>query len=111
MNMSEGEDTRSVIENLENKIKQKNKIIRELKKQNAILSNEHPTTNDTKHLINCVKNANRDIKNAYENGKLDEKFIAKQIIKDLLDTQYLLDPYRDIFRERIERAEKYLRGK
>ena len=111
MNMSEDESSRYVIEKLEDKIKQQKKIIRELKKQNTILSNEHSTTNDTKHLINCVKSANRDIKNAYKNGKLDEKFIAKQIIKDLLDTQYLLDPYRDIFRERIERAEKYLRGK
>lgn len=111
MNMSEGESSRYVIEKLEDKIKQQKKTIRELKKQNTILSNEHPTANDTKHLINCVKSANRDIKNAYENGKLDEKIIAKQIIKDLLDTQYLLDPYRDIFRERIERAEKYLRSK
>ena len=33
---------------------------------------------------------------------------AKQIIKDLLDTQYQLDPYLDIFKARIKRAEDFL---
>jgi hypothetical protein len=33
---------------------------------------------------------------------------AKQIIKDLLDTQYQLDPYLDVFKDRIKRAEDFL---
>jgi len=35
---------------------------------------------------------------------------AKEIIKDLLDTQYQLDPYLDIFKARIERAEDFISG-
>ena len=33
---------------------------------------------------------------------------AKEIIKDLLDTQYQLDPYLDVFKARIKRAEDFL---
>lgn len=33
---------------------------------------------------------------------------AKKIIKDLLDTQYRLDPYRDIFKDRIAAAEQFI---
>lgn len=33
---------------------------------------------------------------------------ATKIIKDLLDTQYRLDPYRDIFKDRIAAAEQFI---
>ena len=33
---------------------------------------------------------------------------AKEIIKELLDTQSRLDPYRSIFRDRILKAEQFL---
>lgn len=33
---------------------------------------------------------------------------AKEIIKELLDTQSQLDPYRNIFKDRILKAEKFL---
>lgn len=33
---------------------------------------------------------------------------AKKIIKDLLDTQYRLDPYRDMFKDRIAAAEQFI---
>jgi len=35
---------------------------------------------------------------------------AKEIIKDLLDTQYRLDPYLDVFKARIKRAEDFISG-
>lgn len=35
---------------------------------------------------------------------------AKEIIKDLLDTQYRLDPYLEVFKTRIKRAEDFLSG-
>ena len=48
----------------------------------------------------------KDIKGKSEAiGKLTK---AKEIIKDLLDTQYRLDPYRDIFKDRIAEAEAFL---
>ena len=34
---------------------------------------------------------------------------AKEIIKELLDTQSQLDPYRDIFKNRILKAEQFLK--
>ena len=34
---------------------------------------------------------------------------AKEIIQKLLDTQYQLDPYRDIFKDRIVEAEQFLK--
>lgn len=34
---------------------------------------------------------------------------AKEIIKELLDTQYQLDPYLDIFKDRILKAEQFLK--
>lgn len=33
---------------------------------------------------------------------------AKEIIKELLDTQRQLDPYRNIFKDRILKAEQFL---
>ena len=33
---------------------------------------------------------------------------AKEIIQKLLDTQYQLDPYRDIFKDRIVEAEQFI---
>lgn len=33
---------------------------------------------------------------------------AKEIIKELIDTQYRIDPYLDIFKERIKKAEQFL---
>ena len=42
--------------------------------------------------------------------KADIKLIkAKEIIKELLDTQSRLDPYRDIFKDRILKAEQFLK--
>lgn len=34
---------------------------------------------------------------------------AKEIIKELLDTQNRLDPYRDLFKDRILKAEQFLK--
>lgn len=44
------------------------------------------SVNEIKHLQNCVKSANRDIVNAYENGKLDGYINAKtwHYVKDKL---------------------------
>lgn len=33
---------------------------------------------------------------------------ATEIIKELLDTQYQLDPYRDVFKTRVLKAEQFL---
>jgi len=41
----------------------------------------------------------------YNKGKNE----AKEIIKELLDTQSRLDPYRDIFKDRILKAEQFLK--
>lgn len=35
---------------------------------------------------------------------------AKEIIKDLLDAQYRLDPYLEVFKARIKRAEDFISG-
>lgn len=43
--------------------------------------------------------------NSFNKEQLTE---ATKIIKELLDTQYQLDPYRDIFKDRIIKAEKFL---
>ena len=34
--------------------------------------------------------------------------MAKEIIQKLLDTQYRLDPYRDIFKDRIAEAKQFI---
>ena len=39
--------------------------------------NQDFSVSEIKHLRNCVKSANRDIMNAYENGKLDGYINAK----------------------------------
>ena len=39
--------------------------------------NQELSVNEIKHLENCVKSANRDIVNAYKNGKLDGYINAK----------------------------------
>lgn len=39
--------------------------------------NQELSVNEIKHLQNCVKSANRDIVNAYKNGKLDGYINAK----------------------------------
>lgn len=39
--------------------------------------NQDFSVSEMKHLRNCVKSANRDITNAYENGKLDGYINAK----------------------------------
>lgn len=42
-------------------------------------------------------------------GRQDEHLTkAKKIIQELLDTQNRLDPYRDIFKDRIVKAEQFL---
>ena len=41
-------------------------------------------------------------------NKLHQLIKAKEIIKELLDTQSQLDPYRDIFKDRILKAEQFL---
>ena len=46
-----------------------------------------------------------------EDARRNKKRItrAKEIIKELLDTQSCLDPYGDIFKARILKAEQFLR--
>ena len=39
----------------------------------------------------------------------DQLTKAKEIIKELLDTQYQLDPYRDVFKTRVLKAEQFLK--
>lgn len=47
----------------------------------------------------------------YRHGKVTSKLTqAKEIIKELLDTQSRLDPYRNIFKGRILKAEQFLQG-
>lgn len=46
-----------------------------------------------------------NVKNIY----IGDLLKAKEIIKELLDTQNRLDPYRDIFKDRILKAEQFLK--
>lgn len=43
-------------------------------------------------------------------NKIEQLTEAKKIIKDLLDTQYRLDPYLEVFKARIKRAEDFISG-
>lgn len=54
---------------------------------------------------NCLKLL---AKKGYVKFTSDQLDKAKKIIKDLLDTQYRLDPYRDIFKDRIAAAEQFI---
>lgn len=45
-----------------------------------------------------------------QNKIIEQLTEAKEIIKDLLDTQYLLDPYLEVFKARIKRAEDFISG-
>ena len=54
---------------------------------------------------NCLKLLAKEGYIKFTSDQLDK---AKEIIKDLLDTQYRLDPYRDIFKDRITAAEQFL---
>ena len=54
---------------------------------------------------NCLKLLAKEGYVKFTSDQLDK---AKKIIKDLLDTQYRLDPYRDIFKDRIAEAEQFI---
>ncbi len=54
---------------------------------------------------NCLRLLAKEGYIKFTSDQLDK---AKKIIKDLLDTQYRLDPYRDIFKDRITAAEQFL---
>lgn len=54
---------------------------------------------------NCLKLLAKEGYVKFTSDQLDK---ATKIIKDLLDTQYRLDPYRDIFKDRIAAAEQFI---
>ena len=57
------------------------------------------------------KKLHKELTEAEEGKKkfeIEQLTEAKEIIKDLLDTQYQLDPYLDVFKARIKRAEDFL---
>lgn len=57
--------------------------------------------------LNAINSLTPELEKA---SKLKERQLAaaKEIIKELLDTQSRLDPYRDIFKDRILKAEQFL---
>lgn len=77
------------------KLKARTEQVERLKKENAELRKQVSAM--SKALVLNVSEA-------------DEKLNrAKEIIKELLDTQSQLDPYRDIFKARILKAEEFLK--
>lgn len=74
-----------------------------MKKENAVLKQRN---------IKDCKDFNRAIEKIGEhlNQKQNQLTEAIEIIKELLDTQSKLDPYRDIFKDRILKAEQFLSG-
>ena len=58
-----------------------------------------------------LKEQNRNLLESCEGATMMYKDLckAKEIIKELLDTQSRLDPYRDIFKDRILKAEQFLK--
>lgn len=77
------------------KLKARTEQVERLKKENAELRKQISAM--SKALVLNVSEA-------------DEKLNrAKEIIKELLDTQSQLDPYRDIFKARILKAEEFLK--
>ncbi len=63
------------------------------------------------NVIKYDMGSEREVKQAYKDGYHEcEKTLieATEIIKELLDTQSCLDPYRDIYKDRIIKAEKFL---
>jgi len=68
----------------------------ELEKENAELKEE-------------LKDANEKVVHLACRSRSKQLEQAKEIIKELLDTQSQLDPYRDIFKDRILKAEQFLK--
>lgn len=70
-----------------------------------------------KGIIQSLTKENAELKT--RNGELAGKVAslgrwfseAKEIIEELLDTQSCLDPYKDIFKDRVLKAEQFLKGK
>jgi len=85
----------------------KNKIA-DLEKENAKLKTEYK-------VLSCSVGDFGELQDKLEeeqrknNGLSDNLTKAKEIIKGLLDTQRRLDPYRDIFKDRILKAEQFLK--
>lgn len=75
------------------------KNLAELEEENARLKEKLKPENCLKLLA----------KGGYIKFTSDQLTKAKEIIKELLDTQSQLDPYRNVFKERILKAEQFLR--
>jgi hypothetical protein len=83
------------------KFNPRGKRMTELEKENAELKESVDFWEERYWILNDVyKEVVKE-----NNDKLTK---AKEIIKELLDTQTRLDPYRDIFKARILKAEKFL---
>lgn len=99
------------------------KKIEELEQENAELRAKYLQATDEgtsfAHL-KSLERENAELKDdnkvmADNYSKMEQKFYnnlskATEIIKELLDTQSCLDPYRDIFKDRILKAEQFLKG-
>ena len=60
----------------------------------------------------CIKLTEDNVVMAEQRAEVAKQLTkAKEIIKELLDTQSQLDPYRDIFKDRILKAEQFLQEK
>ena len=81
-----------------------NRQIKELKLDIEFYKSELAKKADTNHSL-VEQMADLESENA---DQKDQLTTAKEIIKKLLDTQYCLDPYRDIFKERVAEAEQFL---
>ena len=89
-----------LLEQVREEVEQEQKL-KELEKENAELKKVKQVK------IEVTRDYKKLAKDLQEQGNQLTK--AKEIIKELLDTQSHLDPYRDIFKDRILKAEQFLK--
>lgn len=78
------------------------KKVTDLEKENAELK-------DILTSVDCLENAYSFGRKEGMEQSIDQLTKAREIIKELLDTQSRLDPYRNIFKDRILKAEQFLK--
>lgn len=78
----------------------------EIEKQVSALISENAALREKNRVLDCMLTGESLASNERKH-QLDK---AKEIIKELLDTQSRLDPYRNVFKDRILKAEQFLKG-
>lgn len=63
---------------------------------------------ELKEKLNILENCNK-LDDVIAEADKDQLTEAKEIIEELLDTQSCLDPYKDIFKDRVLKAEQFLK--